>query len=197
MSCRFPPDFKRGVATAAYQTEGALDADGCTPSVWDTFSTDGANVADGSTAAIGTDSYHRYGEDVALIQDGGMNAYRFSIAWSRIMPDGAGPMSPKVLITENGCSDAFGKTAPAIQDDSFRIDYLHRHLQVVKAAMEAGSPIGGYFARSLIDNWEWDHGFTSKFGLVSQAGRGGTRAPKDSYTWFKALAESGMLAVSE
>ena len=444
-SRQFPPGFKWGVATAAYQTEGALDADGRTPTIWDTFTKGGAHVADGSTAAVCTDSYHRYGEDVALIQGAGMKAYRFSIAWSRIMPDGIGPMNPKgidfysrmvdaqlaagiepyatlfhwdlpqalqdkggwknrdttarfadyaavvveklgdrlknyitlneaavhavighvvgehapglkdganigpvthhqnlaqglaiqalraarndltigatlalqpcrptdglpwnrlasdgldalwnkgyldpllkgsypkameaylkgvlkdgdlkitrqpvdfvgvnyysptylgldlksqshiapgtppkgsefdafgrqidpsglgevlgwlrrdygnpkVIITENGCSDPFSKSAPAIQNDRFRINYLRRHLQVVKAAMEAGSPIEGYFTWSLIDNWEWTLGFTSKFGLVGQAAPGGDRTPKASYAWFKALAQSGLLPASE
>ncbi len=444
-SRQFPAGFKWGVATAAYQTEGSLDADGRLPSIWDTFTQGGAHVSDGSTAATGTDSYRRYGEDVALIQGAGLKAYRFSMAWSRIMPNGSGPLNPKgldfysrmidaqlkagvepyatlfhwdlpqalqdrggwlnrdttgrfadyaavvvdklgdrlknyitlneaaahtlighvfgehapglkssanigpvthhqnlaqglaiqalraahgdltigaslallpfrpggglpwnrlasggfdaiwnrayldpllkgsyptamtgalktalkdgdlkitrqpidflgvnyysplylalnlgsssiiaqgkppkgaeldafgrhidpsalgevlsrlrkhygnpkVIITENGCSDPFSKTAPAIQSDSFRIDYLRRHLQVVKAAMEAGSPIEGYFTWSLIDNWEWNLGFTPKFGLVSQAGPGGARAPKASYAWMKALARSGLLAVSK
>jgi len=442
-SRQFPAGFKWGVATSAFQTEGALDADGRGPSIWDVFSRDGAHISDHSTAAIATDSYHRYGEDVALIAGAGLKAYRFSIAWPRVQPAGAGaandpgldfysrlidaqlaagiepyatlfhwdlpqplqdqggwlnrdtaarfadyaglvvhrlgdrlknfitlneaavhtivghvlgtqapgftdaanigpvthhqnlaqglaiqalraarsdlvigatlalmpvrpsgpPWSfwnrlvsnrfgdlwngaylapllkgsypetslsfveksikdgdlkitrqpidfmgvnyyspayigfdlasdshiaagdppagveldafarqvdpsglseilgwlrkdygnPRVIITENGCSDPISETDPAIQDDTFRIRYLRRHLEAVRTAMEAGSPIDGYFIWSIIDNWEWDSGFSSKFGLVSQAGPGGARAPKASYAWFKALAASGLL----
>lgn len=444
-SRQFPPGFKWGVATAAYQTEGSLTADGRGPTIWDTFSAGGAHIADHSTAAVCTDSYHRYPEDVALIAGAGLKAYRFSIAWSRIVPDGSGPANPKgldfysrlvdeqlkagvepyatlfhwdlpqalqdkggwlnrdttarfadyaaivgealgdrlknfitlneaavhcvighvlgihapglkgaanigpvthhqnlaqglaiqalraghadlkigatlalqpcrptgglpwnklasggldalwnkayldpllkgsypksmeanlkgvlkdgdlkitkqpvdfmgvnyyaptylgldlgseshiapgkppkgveldafgrhidpsglaetlawlrtdygnprVIITENGCSDPISQTAPAIQNDTFRINYIRRHLEAVRAAMEAGSPIDGYFVWSIIDNWEWDSGFSSKFGLVSQAGPGGVRAPKASYAWLKALAASGLLPTHE
>jgi beta-glucosidase len=59
--------------------------------------------------------------------------------------------------------------------------------------MEAGSRVGGYFTWTLIDNWEWDIGYTSKFGLVAMDRATGVRTPKASYAWFKALAESGTL----
>ena len=100
--------------------------------------------------------------------------------------------NPPVLITENGCSDPFGK-GPAMIDDEFRIGYLRRHLEAVLAAREAGSPIGGYFAWTLLDNFEWALGYTSKFGLVAHDRATGVRTPKASYGWFKALAASGSL----
>ncbi|MEQ1707759.1 MAG: family 1 glycosylhydrolase [Terricaulis sp.] len=100
--------------------------------------------------------------------------------------------NPRVLITENGCSDPFS-TGPALLDDQFRITYLRRHFEAVKSAMEAGSDIGGYFHWTLVDNWEWAEGYRSKFGLVAQDRSTGARAPKASYAWFKALAESGVL----
>ena len=100
--------------------------------------------------------------------------------------------NPPVLITENGCSDPFGK-GPAMIDDEFRIGYLRRHLEAVLAAREAGSPIGGYFAWTLLDNFEWALGYTSKFGLVAHDRATGVRTPKASYEWFKALAASGSL----
>jgi beta-glucosidase len=103
--------------------------------------------------------------------------------------------NPPVLITENGCSDPFGD-GPAVLDDVFRAQYLRRHLEAVKATMEAGSRIGGYFAWTLIDNWEWDIGYTSKFGLVAMDRATGVRTPKASYAWFKALAESGTLPLT-
>jgi beta-glucosidase len=103
--------------------------------------------------------------------------------------------NPPVLITENGCSDPFS-TGPAVIQDTFRINYLRRHLEAVLAAREAGSPVGGYFEWTLLDNFEWDLGYTSKFGLVAHDRATGVRTPKASYAWFKALAESGALQSS-
>ena len=102
---------------------------------------------------------------------------------------------PKILVTENGCSDPFG-TGPAILDDRFRITYLRRHLEAVLAAREAGCDVRGYFEWTLIDNFEWDLGYTSKFGLVAMDRTTGARTPKASYAWFKALAANGALASS-
>ncbi|OYW29866.1 MAG: beta-glucosidase [Caulobacter sp. 12-67-6] len=442
-SRQFPQDFVWGVASAAFQTEGAQTADGRGPSVWDGFETLPGKVIDGSDARVATDSYRRYAEDIDLIAAAGLDAYRFSISWSRILPSGAGAINPAgldhysrmvdallakgvtpyatlfhwdlpqglqdkggwtnrdtalrfadyadalidrlgdrlkryiilneaavhtvfghvtgehapglknadllgpvihhmnlgqglaiqalragasdlsigttmalqpcrpaggswalwnrlasdgldglwnrawldplfkgaypkvmddflkggvvrdgdlatlrqkvdflgvnyyapayvrldlnapgkisptpppqgaeldafgrhidpsglyevlemvrrdygnppVLITENGCSDPFGQR-PAVIDDQFRIAYLRRHLQAVLAAREAGSPIGGYFAWTLLDNFEWALGYTSKFGLVAHDRATGVRTPKASYGWFKALAASGAL----
>jgi beta-glucosidase len=448
-SRQFPADFVWGAASAAFQTEGSLDADGRGPSVWDVFPR--AKIHDGSDASVATDSYRRFGEDVALLADAGLNAYRFSISWSRIVPDGvsatplipagwsginqagidfysrlidallergvtpyatlfhwdlpqglqerggwyardtaerfrdyAGVVSsflgdrlkhfitlneaavhavlghvlgvhapgltdasklgavihhqnlaqgwaiqelraqrsdltigatmalmpsraargvtplnavaadgfdelwngafldpllkgsypktardmmkdvlregdlaithqpidflgvnyyapaymrfdanspsyvspatppedveldafgrhvdpsglfemlervrtqygnPRVLITENGCSDPFSD-GPAELEDAFRIAYVRRHLEAVKAAMEAGANVGGYFHWTLIDNWEWAEGYRSKFGLVAMDRATGVRTPKASYAWFSALARSGAL----
>lgn len=100
--------------------------------------------------------------------------------------------NPRVLITENGCSDPFSD-GPAELDDQFRVAFLREHLEAVKSAMEAGCDIGGYFHWTLIDNWEWAEGYRSKFGLVAMDRASGLRTPKASYAWFKALAESGVL----
>ena len=102
--------------------------------------------------------------------------------------------APRMLVTENGCSDPFGK-GPAILDDQFRITYLRRHLEAVLAAREAGCDVRGYFEWTLIDNFEWDLGYTSKFGLVAMDRATGARTPKASAAWFKALAGSGRLPV--
>ncbi|UPT64588.1 MAG: GH1 family beta-glucosidase [Hyphomonadaceae bacterium JAD_PAG50586_4] len=435
---QFPQGFLWGVASSSFQIEGALDADGRGQSIWDVFPRD--KIHDGSDAAIANDSYHRYAEDVALIAGAGMNAYRFSIAWPRILPSGAGAVNeagldyysrlidallargvapyatlfhwdlplaleggwanrdtalrfgdyaqvvaerlgdrlkhivvlneaavhavlghvygahapgltdaslmagaihhqnlaqglsiqamrsvrndltigttmalmpartaggwlgplhrmaaqgfdevwnrafldplflgaypkiardmvksvlregdmeivrqpidflgvnyyaptymrfdlgapsflapadppagseldafarhvdpsglhevlarlrhqygnPRVYITENGCSDAFSD-GPAEIDDQFRIDFLRRHLEAVKSAMEGGSDIGGYFHWTLTDNWEWAEGYRSKFGLVAQDRATGVRTPKASYAWFGNLARTGVL----
>jgi beta-glucosidase len=88
---QFPGDFLWGVASAAYQIEGAVDVDGRGQSVWDVFPRE--RIHDRSDAFVANDSYHRYAEDVALIADAGLKAYRFSIAWPRIAPAGAGAVN--------------------------------------------------------------------------------------------------------
>ncbi|GAA1910510.1 GH1 family beta-glucosidase [Streptomyces sodiiphilus] len=88
---RFPRDFFFGAATAAYQIEGAHDADGRGPSIWDTYCRTPGKVAGGHSGDVACDHYHRYPEDVALLRDLGVDSYRFSIAWPRIQPTGRGP----------------------------------------------------------------------------------------------------------
>jgi beta-glucosidase len=93
----FPTDFTWGVATSAYQIEGAATEGGRGPSVWDTFTHQPGRIADGSTGDVACDHYHRYPEDVALIAKLGVSAYRFSVAWPRVQPDGTGPANPEGL----------------------------------------------------------------------------------------------------
>jgi beta-glucosidase len=89
-SLRFPSDFIWGVATSAFQIEGAADADGKGPSIWDTFSRHAPNIDDGSNGDVACEHYYRYREDVALMASLGVDAYRFSMAWSRVQPAGHG-----------------------------------------------------------------------------------------------------------
>ncbi|KAH8815651.1 glycoside hydrolase superfamily [Xylogone sp. PMI_703] len=83
-----PKDFLWGFATASYQIEGAPDADGRGPSIWDTFCKIPGKIADGSSGDVACDSYHRTNEDIDLLKSTGAKAYRFSISWSRIIPIG-------------------------------------------------------------------------------------------------------------
>lgn len=92
-----PPGFVLGTATAAFQIEGALDEGGRTPSAWDEFMRRPGVIADGSTAETTSDHFHRHVEDVALMRRLGIDAYRFSLAWPRIQPDGTGPGNPKAI----------------------------------------------------------------------------------------------------
>ena len=87
----FPSDFVWGVATSSYQIEGAAHVDGRGPSVWDAFCAQPGAIADGSNGDVACDHYHRYAEDLNLMASMGVNAYRFSISWSRVQPDGRGP----------------------------------------------------------------------------------------------------------
>jgi len=93
----FPPDFLWGTATSSYQIEGAAREDGRGPSIWDDFCRLKDAIQDGSDGSVACDHYHRYREDVALMKQLGLKAYRFSIAWPRILPAGRGALNPKGL----------------------------------------------------------------------------------------------------
>ena len=87
----FPDGFTWGLATSAYQIEGAAREDGRGESIWDRFCHTPGRVADGATGDVACDHYHRADGDVALLADIGVDAYRFSVSWARVMPDGTGP----------------------------------------------------------------------------------------------------------
>jgi len=89
----FPPDFIWGAATASYQIEGAWDEDGKGESIWDRFSHTPGKVANGDTGDVASDHYHRWREDVALMKEIGLQAYRFSMAWPRLLPEGRGSVN--------------------------------------------------------------------------------------------------------
>lgn len=88
-----PADFVWGAATASYQIEGAVAQGGRTPSIWDTFSHTPGKTLDGDTGDVADDHYHRWREDIALMRELGLGAYRFSISWSRVQPGGRGPFN--------------------------------------------------------------------------------------------------------
>lgn len=90
---RFPPGFLFGTATAAYQIEGAHDADGKGPSIWDAFCREPGAISTGETGDVACDHYHRWREDVALMRGLGCNAYRLSISWPRVVPTGSGAVN--------------------------------------------------------------------------------------------------------
>ena len=93
----FPPDFSWGTATASYQVEGAWNEDGKGESIWDRFSHTEGKIRTGETGDVACDQYHRYKEDVALMKELGLRGYRFSVAWSRIFPEGKGAINQKGL----------------------------------------------------------------------------------------------------
>jgi beta-glucosidase len=90
---RFPASFLWGAATSSYQVEGAVTADGRGESIWDRFCATPGNIADGSSGAVACDHYHRWRGDIALMGEIGLGAYRFSIAWPRVLPDGTGAVN--------------------------------------------------------------------------------------------------------
>jgi beta-glucosidase len=93
----FPSGFVWGTATSSYQVEGAVQEDGRGLSIWDTFTHAPGNIYDHTNADRANDHYHRYKEDVGLIKELGAKAYRFSIAWPRVFPEGTGTPNPKGL----------------------------------------------------------------------------------------------------
>jgi beta-glucosidase len=105
----FPPHFLWGAATAAYQVEGSPLADGAGPSIWHRFSHTPGLVANGDTGDVACDHYHRYDADIALMRDLGLNAYRFSVSWSRVLPEGKGRVNEKGLDFYRRLVDALRK----------------------------------------------------------------------------------------
>ena len=93
----FPPDFVWGVATSSFQIEGAAAAEGKGPSIWDRFCRVPGAIADGSNGDIACDHYHRWQQDLDIVADLGVDAYRFSVSWPRVQPAGAGAWNDKGL----------------------------------------------------------------------------------------------------
>jgi beta-glucosidase len=94
---RFPDDFHWGAATSAYQIEGSPLADGAGPSIWQRFAHTPGMMANGDTGDIACDHYHRYKDDVQLMRALGLQGYRFSVAWARVLPEGIGRVNQKGL----------------------------------------------------------------------------------------------------
>src|SRR2546423_1151378 len=104
---RFPEGFLWGAATSAYQIEGSPLADGAGPSIWHRFSHSTGRTANGETGDVACDHYRRYAEDVALMRELGLNSYRFSISWSRVLPHGRGRVNGAGLSFYHRRADAY------------------------------------------------------------------------------------------
>src|SRR5690348_8052788 len=91
----FPSNFVWGAASASYQIEGGAFEDGRGLSVWDVFSLTKGKTFEGDTGDVANDHYHRYEEDVQIMKDMGLHAYRLSIAWPRVLPEGVGRVNEK------------------------------------------------------------------------------------------------------
>ena len=105
----FNKDFVWGTATASYQIEGAWNEDGRGESVWDVFSHQDGNVYENHTGDVACDHYHKFREDVRLMKELGIKAYRFSLSWSRIFPDGIGEINEKGVKFYNDLIDELVK----------------------------------------------------------------------------------------
>ena len=98
----FPKNFLWGAASASYQIEGGANEGGRGASIWDVYSHAPGKIKNGDTGDVACDSYHRWREDVQLVRDMGLGAYRFSVAWPRIAPNGDANWNPGGLNTMTG-----------------------------------------------------------------------------------------------
>jgi len=137
---RFPEDFIWGVATSAFQIEGSTTEGGRGESIWDRFARTPGAIADGTDARVACDHYRRWRDDVALLEWLGVNAYRFSISWPRILPDGDGAVNPAGL----GFYDALVDRLLAAGIQPFVTLY---HWDLPQALQERG----GWPSRSIVD----------------------------------------------
>ena len=128
---RFPDGFLWGTATAAYQIEGAHDADGKGPSIWDTFSHTPGTIETGEVGDVACDHYHRAREDVGLMAGLGLNAYRFSISWPRVIPDGTGAPNRKGL-------DFYSRLVDALLEHRIRPFITLYHWDLPQALQDRG-----------------------------------------------------------
>lgn len=178
----FPRGFLWGAASAAYQVEGAVAEDGRAPSVWDTFAhTPGKTVA-GATGDVADDEYHRYKQDVQLMKALGVKAYRFSIAWPRVFPQGGGAPNPKGL-------DYYHRLVDELLANGIQPFATLYHWDLPQALQDAGGGwesrntseafgrYAGYVAQHLSDRVK--HFFTiNEFGAFVELGyRVGIHAP--------------------
>ncbi len=109
MSSNFPDGFLWGAATSAYQIEGSPLADGAGPSIWHRFSHTPGRVTDGDNGDLTSDHYRRWPEDLELMRSLGLGGYRFSVSWSRVMPEGRGPVNEAGLDFYRRLLDALGE----------------------------------------------------------------------------------------
>lgn len=144
MENTFPQDFVFGTATASYQIEGAANEDGRCPSIWDTFShTPGATLA-GDTGDVATDSYHRWREDLALLKDLGVDAYRFSIAMPRIMP------TPNGVVNDRGL-DFYERIVDALLESGIKPVVTFYHWDLPQYLGDEGGWLNRKTAYALAD----------------------------------------------
>jgi beta-glucosidase len=139
---RFPPGFLFGTATAAYQIEGGHDADGKGPSIWDTFCLRPGAISTGETGEIACDHYHRWREDVALMREIGLGAYRLSISWPRVIPSGTGAQNEKGLAF-------YDRLVDELLANGIRPFVTLYHWDLPQALQERG----GWAAREIVDQF--------------------------------------------
>jgi beta-glucosidase len=127
----FPKNFLWGAATASYQVEGAWNEDGKGESIWDRFCHTPGKIANGETGDVACDHYHRYREDIDLMRQLGMQAYRFSISWTRVLPEGYGKVNPAGL-------DFYDRLVDALLEADIQPFATLHHWDLPQALFERG-----------------------------------------------------------
>jgi len=145
----FPPGFTFGSATAAYQVEGAFDEDGRGPSIWDTFSKTPGKVSNGDTGDVACDHYHRWESDLDLMKELGLGAYRFSIAWPRIQPDGPSTGARTGWVNQRGI-DFYSRLVDGLLERGIRPVATLYHWDLPQVLEDAG----GWPVRATADAFE-------------------------------------------
>jgi beta-glucosidase len=153
-STHFPAGFTWGVATSAFQIEGASRADGKGPSIWDTFCRNPANIKDGSNGDVACDHYHRYRDDVELLASLNVDAYRFSMAWTRVQPEGSGAWN------EAGF-DFYDRLLDALHEKGIAPHLTLYHWDLPQALQDCG----GWLSRDTAHRFaDYAHEVSRRFG---------------------------------
>ena len=143
-SVSFPKDFVWGAATAAYQIEGAWNEDGKGESIWDRFTHTPGAIQDRSTGDVACDHYHRWRDDVALMRELGLRAYRFSIAWPRIQPLGRGAVNPRGI-------DFYSRLVDALLEANITPFVTLYHWDLPQTLQDQGGWAARDTARAFVD----------------------------------------------
>ena len=156
---KFPEGFAWGTATAAYQIEGGVAEGGRRPSIWDTFARQPGRIVDGSNGDVSCDHFHRYGEDFKLMRELGLRHYRFSIAWPRIFPTGAGTPNQAGL-------DFYERLVDCMQESGIEPYATLYHWDLPQALQDAG----GWTNRATADRFvEYSDAVTRRLGKKIRA----------------------------
>jgi len=177
----FPKNFWWGSATSAYQVEGAWNEDGKGESIWDRFAHTAGKIKNGDTGDAACDHYHRWREDIALLRSFNLNSYRFSIAWTRIQPTGAGPANAKGI-------DFYSRLVDALLEAKIRPFVTLYHWDLPQALEDAGgwpnrdtasrfADYGGLVARALGDRVSDWILLNEAISFTTEGYLNGTKAP--------------------
>lgn len=137
---KFPKDFEWGTATASYQIEGGFHEGGRTDSIWDRFTRIPGNIADGTTGDVACDFYHRYEEDLELAGKAGIQVYRFSISWSRVLPNGTGEVNREGI-------DFYKKVIDKIHENGMKAAVTMYHWDLPQCLQDRG----GWTNHDIVD----------------------------------------------